>query len=198
MKDYYMWGFHEGENRHTDLPSFLKGRDVLWPKDIEPLVEKHPELHNIWGKINRWATKCDIARYLFLYYNTGTYLDTDCIKLKDVPKDILESNDVILYTEHIGLPTGPREDKSITLRVASFILTSPKIHQNFWLECINESVKRIKSILGTKWTDKDVLWSAGPGMVSEVYHNLEDKSGIIVLDDTYVNHYAAGSWRTNA
>tara|TARA_R110002153_G_scaffold246952_2_gene402911 strand:+ start:32 stop:2554 length:2523 start_codon:yes stop_codon:yes gene_type:complete len=201
MKDYYMWGFRERTGLDLvgtqDLPSHLEDKNVIWPKDIETLVEKHPELHKIWDKIPKWATKCDIARYLFLYYNTGTYLDADCTKLKSLPNNTLDSNNVILYTEHIDTPTGPREDKGVTLRIANFVLTSTKIHQGFWMECINESIKRVKSILDVEWTDKDVLWSAGPGMISEVYHNLEDKSGITVLDDTYVEHKAWGSWRSN-
>lgn len=196
-----MWGFHERTGLNTvgtqNLPSYLEGKNVIWPEDIEPLVDKHPELRKIWDKIPKWATKCDIARYLFLYYNTGTYLDADCTKLKSLPSNVLDFNNVILYTEHIGIPTGPREDRSVTLRIASFALTSTKIHQNFWMECINESVRRVSSILDIEWTDKDVLWSAGPGMVSEVYHNLEDKSGITVLDDTYVEHKAWGSWRSD-
>lgn len=196
-----MWGFHERTGLNTvgtqNLPSYLEGKNVIWPEDIEPLVDKHPELRKIWDKIPKWATKCDIARYLFLYYNTGTYLDADCTKLKSLPSNALDFNNVILYTEHIGIPTGPREDRSVTLRIASFALTSTKIHQNFWMECINESARRVSSILDIEWTDKDVLWSAGPGMVSEVYHNLEDKSGITVLDDTYVEHKAWGSWRSD-
>jgi len=187
-----MWGFKSGGH----LPN-MGDYNVIYPKDIEPLVEKHPELYEIWDKIPNWVTKCDIARYLFLYYNVGTYLDMDCVKQKDIPKDILNSANIVLYTEHIGVPTGPREDKSITLRVANYAMTSIKPLQKFWLECIDESVRRVKSILDIEWTDKDVLWSAGPGMVSEVYHNLEDKSGITVLDDTHVTHHATGSWRTH-
>ena len=196
-----MWGFHERAGLSLvgtqDLPSYLEDKNVIWPKDIELLVKKHPELHKIWDKIPKWATKCDIARYLFLYHNTGTYLDADCTKLKSLSNNTLDSNNVILYTEYINTPTGPREDKGITLRIANFVLTSTRIHQGFWMECINESIKRVKSILDVEWTDKDVLWSAGPGMISEVYHNLEDKSGVTVLDDTYVEHKAWGSWRTN-
>ena len=191
MDYYYMWGF-----KGDDLaPDSLQNCNIIYPKDILPLVKKHPELYKIWDKIPNWVTRCDIARYLFLYYNTGTYLDADCFKKKAIPGDTIKSANTILYTEYIASPTGPREDKSITLRIASFAMTSLKSKQKIWLACINESIKRIKSILDTRWSDSDVLWSAGPGMLSEVYDKLEDKSGIIVLDNTYMIHMCNGSWR---
>ena len=185
-----MWGFKSGE-RLTNVDNL----NIIYPEDVEPMVKQHPELHEIWDKIPNWVTRCDISRYLLMYYSPSTYLDMDCVKQKDIPEDVLDSNSVVLYTEHIGVPTGPREDKGITLRVANYAMTSVQPLQEFWLECINESVRRIKSIIDTTWTDEDVLWCAGPGMLSEVYHNLEDKSGIIVLDDTYVKHKTLGSWR---
>jgi len=191
MEYYYMWGFKGND----PMPDSLKGCNIIYPKDIEPLLKNHPELHKIWDKIPNWVTRCDIARYLFLYYNTGTYLDSDCFRMKPIPKDIIKSANVILYTEGIMIPVGPREDKSITLRIANFAMTSLKSKQRFWLECIDESIKRVTSILNNEWTNNDVIWSAGPGMVSEVYNKLNNKKGIIVVDSTYMNHQHAGSWR---
>jgi mannosyltransferase OCH1-like enzyme len=191
-----MWGFKDD----NPIPNILKDCNIIYPADIIPLVKKHPQLYEIWDKIPNWVTRCDIARYLFLYYNTGTYLDSDCSIMKAIPKDKLKSTNTILYTEHISIPTGEREDKSITLRIANFAMTSLKSKQKLWLECINESTKRIKDLLieleYDRWLDTDIIWSAGPGMLSEVYNRLEDKKNITVLDNTYMNHQCDGSWRT--
>ena len=186
-----MWGFKGND----PIPDKLQDCNIIYPKDIIPLLKNHLELHEIWDKIPNWITRCDIARYLFLYYNTGTYLDADCYKRKELPVNILQSANVVLYTEGIMVPIGPKEDKTITLRIANFAMTSLKSKQNFWLECINESIKRVSSILNNKWTNQDVIWSAGPGMVSEVYNKLNDKKGITVVDSTYMHHQRNGSWR---
>tara|TARA_R110002167_G_scaffold113301_1_gene286221 strand:- start:222 stop:764 length:543 start_codon:yes stop_codon:yes gene_type:complete len=177
-----MWGFKPGDKRLDNIDNL----NIIYLEDMQALVKQHPEMYEVWDKIPNWVTRRDISRYLLMYFSSGTYLDIDCVKQKDIPKNVLDSSAIILYTEHVGAPTGPREDKGVKLRVGNYAMTSVQPLQEFWLKCIDESIRRIQSIIDTTWTDEDVRWCAGSGMLSEVYHNLEDKSGIIVLDDTYV------------
>jgi mannosyltransferase OCH1-like enzyme len=173
---------------------YIEDYHVLGPSDILPLVPKFSlELHKLWEDIPHWIIKADIARLLYIYFNGGTYMDCDC----KIIKKFDTTPPVTLFIESIVniKMLGPREIKhpAHAVRIANYAFSSVAGHP-FLKLVLDECIRRLK-ILPNKITPLDILWVCGPDVITTVYHKNKHLFNIVLLDSSYLEHYANGSWR---
>jgi mannosyltransferase OCH1-like enzyme len=210
-----MWGLWDS----SDIPSrylknqeknqeILKGSNKIThgKKDIEDLVLKYshefdPEFSSIYNSIKRNVTKADIGRYLLIYYYGGVYLDNDVdIKTAFSMSDLKTYKNGVWYTEAIVdvKDLDSREEK-IPNRYANYIIASLYPRNQILLDIIKESSKRIKTLKDSvNWTDNDVLWSAGPDVVTSILTHTKHNNFIIYdkqKSDKILIHKRESSWR---
>jgi mannosyltransferase OCH1-like enzyme len=167
--------------------------EVLQKNEVQEdlgLVESEvPGITNAYDSVRRGVAKSDIARLVSVYVRGGQYLDLD-VRLKQVPP--MSDTDVILYTETFSL-----KDKHFT-RIANFALSSPAKHP-FLLSVLQEIVGRVEGLAGkASWSDKDVLNTTGPDVITTVYHRSTDKTvkRLSFWQSRHtLQHKCAGSWR---
>lgn len=149
---------------------------------MEAFVKTHfIHLYPIFQSIPVKIIKLDLFRFLVLYTIGGIYLDLDIFVYKNF-YDNLDHNVAIQQTV-VGL----EHDEIIQ---NALICASPK--DPFILECINESIGRIKHLLSNlevlNASDPNVIKSmAGPYLMSDVYQKYEPKSSVQVLPNTLYN-----------
>ena len=217
---YYLWYFKPYEtnkffiyNRNVinNNIKYINNYQLIKPKNINVLINNikttkpllFPNLYKLYNLIPNWVTKCDLARLLNVYYNSGIYCDVDCFIEKSFKKYAVENN-IILFTEHICQinKLGPRECKHIDnrVRIANYFFYSKIKNHPFLKEVIDECLKRLEQILiiekNNKLTELDILWCCGPDVITTVYHSTKHKYKDIYLCDTsFLNHKCYSSWR---
>jgi mannosyltransferase OCH1-like enzyme len=168
---------------------------------IIPYVEHFPKLNQLWNLIPHWVVKADIARYLIVYFDSGYYFDVDCEIRR--PIQIHQRKNTILFIEKIIKDLhklGPREHKSEThkIRIANYAFGTRETKDPFLRDVIEECIKRLIAYLMEKnqgINERDIVWLAGPDVVTSVYHRTSDKSRLQLMDPDYLEHHEYGSWR---
>jgi mannosyltransferase OCH1-like enzyme len=197
--------------------TFIEQYKIIGPHDIVPLVELYSsKLKDLWDKIplENWVIKSDLGRLLYIYYNSGIYLDTDCIIQKNfnsffsLPSAV---GIVLLFTENI-LPNtkylGTRECKNYEnrVRVANYAFGTNMVKSPFLKEVIDECIVRLNVLLISQninisesdISESDILWVCGPDVITSQYHILKEKyNNLILLDQTYLKHLSNGLWRND-
>lgn len=211
----YMWGLWD----NTPLPqnyvkqqdknkNILKGskKHTYFKKDIEELVLKYSneidhDFYNIYNSIKRNVTKADIGRYLLIYYYGGVYIDNDIDILSDFSmSDLKNYNNGVWYTEKIAniQDLGSKEEKN-PVRIANYIIASLYPKNEILLDIIKESSKRIKSLQSQElWNDSDVLWCAGPDVVTTILTHTQKRYYILYdleKSKNIILHKSEGTWR---
>ena len=211
----YMWGLWD----NTPLPQkyvkqqdknqdILKGskKNTYLKKDIEELVLKYSnefdnDFYNIYNSIKRNVTKADIGRYLLIYYYGGVYIDNDIDILSQFSMNDLKTyKNGVWYTEHIAniQDLGPKEEKN-PVRIANYIIASLYPKNEILLDIIKESSKRIKSLQSQEyWNDSDVLWCAGPDVVTTILTHTQKRDYILYdleKSKNIILHKSEGTWR---
>lgn len=208
-KAIYMWGFKPNERssipmRYIQSNSRLLAPVLYTPKEFEPILDNYINAKEIWDKIPTWISKADLGRLILVHYFGGFYLDADAIIARNFLPEI-KKDQLILFTESVLDSTdrlGPREDKSTdsVVRVANYAFGSISPGHPFLLDVINESIRRINIILeemktGYQFTHHDILWMAGPDVITTIYHQNKNKYTNLKLFNTdYVSNVGWGSW----
>ena len=92
---------------------------------------------------------------------------------------------------------GSRETP-IPQRIANYVISCYYPKSPILLEILKEFFRRTKSIIHQEWTDKDVLWSTGPDVVTTVIsQNLSNDLKVVDLKTRkkMMDHTAEGTWR---
>ena len=211
MKAAYIWGLWNKNSKplkkHQENIDFNKSYftpEVIGLDVIESWVAgwENKKLQSFWEKIPHPVIKGDLGRLLHIYFTGGFYFDTDCRINK--PLNLKKEDKLVLFVEKL-LPNvsflGPKEQKSPerVLRIANFAFGCTVTQHKFLKEVIEESIKRLETIISKnnkELTEEDILWCCGPDVITSVYHDSHKKyDDILLLDSTYVNHFAYGSWR---
>jgi len=198
---YYLWNMKPNEHGIpnpeicVENSSYIEDYHVLGESDIFPLVSKFSnDLSKLWERIPHWVIKADIGRLLYIYFNGGTYLDCDCKIIKKFDTTL----SLTLFVESIidVRTLGPREIKhpSHAVRIANYAFSSVKAGHPFLKLVIDECIRRLK-IFPIRFTSLDILWVCGPDVITTVYHRNKHLFNITLLDQSYLHHYANGSWR---
>jgi mannosyltransferase OCH1-like enzyme len=164
--------------------------------DAIPLLEKH--------NLNP-AMVSDIFRYYLMWKYGGLYLDHD---VKVYPKLLLILSDakcVTLFTETLlnseqlkksaHYPNRGNVQENI-IRIANYILFSPKPGEPFFINAINLALERLEKLECVTNT-YDIIWTTGPDIVSTIYGRTLRSNNFpsrINLEGTIVSctHYARG------
>jgi|TARA_R110001583_G_scaffold32597_3_gene110960 hypothetical protein len=211
MKAAYIWGLWDKNSKplkkHQENIDFNKSYftpEVIGLDVIESWVARweNKKLQSFWEKIPHPVIKGDLGRLLHIYFTGGFYFDTDCRINK--PLNLKKEDKLVLFVEKL-LPNvsflGPKEQKSPerVLRIANFAFGCTVTQHKFLKEVIEESIKRLETIISKnnkELTEEDILWCCGPDVITSVYHDSHKKyDDILLLDSTYINHFAYGSWR---
>ena len=211
MDAFYIW-FIINENKKLPPLEYIKHNSkffhnsyLLSREDVNKEISRYPypKVSKMWNTIPWWIVQLDIARLIVIYNTGGFYFDIDC-KINKNFKNQIGNHKCILFTEKI-LPNtnnlGPREDKSPEriLRIANYAFGCTSPRHPFIKDVINESIRRLTKMLNegnNKLQDTDVLWIAGPDVITSVYHTHKNKySDILLLDKSYATNIGFGSWR---
>lgn len=177
----------------TQLEYYILGQEEV-DEDLKIVENVVPGITNSYHRIPRGVGKSDLARMVSLYVMGGHYADLD-VAFHHKPS--VKTNAVTLYTESFSFT-----DKHST-RIANYALSAPKEHP-FILAVIKEIVNRINKNSKQNWSDRDVLFTTGPDVITCVYHeqkHLWNKINckVILLDywtsHSILVHKCMGSWR---
>ena len=149
---------------------------------IDSYIENYwTDYWEVWHNFPIQIVKLDIARYILMYEFGGIYsdMDTYCYKY--------------FYDELKGdtIYIGPSQVEEHELVQNSFLASHGR--SLFWREVIEEAFKRIKEFdrgIGTIATGinsevyRFIQWSAGCGLLSDVYSKMKDEYKIEILDKT--------------
>ena len=184
------------EKKHPSLPllkhnSTFDDYIILGPSDIIPLVKQFsPWLYQQWDKLPHWVIKADLGRLLYIYYNGGIYLDCDCvIRQPFTLSPLLLFIEAIVPVESLGPKECKHPDNS--LRIANYAFGAEKESQ-FLKNVLEECIHRLRQLSSTI-TQQDILWVCGPDVITTIYHATKPEATL--LDQSYVQHLQAGSWR---
>ena len=203
----YMWNMRPGEQKPiprdcieynvSKIPKYY----IVHPEEINILVKSTPDLYDLWNSIPHWIIKADLGRLLYIYNHGGFYFDVDCVLQKRL--DSVNTEKMILFTETILNSVellGARECKNPenVLRVANYAFGTNTKHHPFLKKVIDECCARLSWLINsnTKPTDKDILWVCGPDVITTVYHKHHKHFDVLLLDQSYIRHLAAGTWRS--
>jgi len=116
---------------------------------------EYPEYLSLYQSFDKEIYRADMIRYLLLFKYGGLYMDLD-LKLK-CSLNSLFKDDADLYLVRTPNWNGYTN---------SFMASNPGCR--FWLKCIEEIAHRKISKPWYIQGDLKVLWTTGPGMISEV------------------------------
>lgn len=164
----------------------------------------YPNFYPYFVKYPKKIQKVDSFRYFLLYHFGGIYLDMDIVCNKPFVEYNFE-NTVNLVEDNSGVYLNP-------IKLNNFIMVSPRGHP-FWLHVINYLISNYEK----KWWQTDfwyVLYSTGPGMLTQAYESYPSKSSIKILNseqfnpcnpcgctssrDSFIRHTYAAEWTSRA
>lgn len=171
--------------------------EIIFPNTnrLSPREDKNPERVL---RVANYAFGCITPKHPFI-----KEIINECIKRLHI---IINENNGKLFTKKILPNTNeldPREDKSpkYVLRVANYVLSYITSRHPFIKKVINKCIKMLHIMLNknndkSKLKDTDILWLAGPDVITSVYHTKKHKyRDILLLDKSYAKNIRFGSWR---
>ncbi len=214
---HYLWGFlgddgplpgREQANfdRWTELnPDWQTS--IQTPASVNPVVESHPR-RELYASLPTAIQRCDLARPLLLQKYGGIYSDLDVEPFRDlnwlcglfphakvllIEEVTLTKASSVRRGNRFSIRNGTPERR---LRVGNFWMASVPGHP-FWSDVL-DMVKQ-RSHLGVQ-NDYDVIYTTGPDVISEVYHQTLNKYDDVVLVPRrtarrFFRHRTHGSWR---
>jgi len=183
----------------------------LWDdEDIKQLAQKEfPDLLKVWDQL-QGIQRADIGRYLILYANGGTYVDTDVIFNKNFFKNMDFDENKIYFAPSVKI--FPWDSLTMT----NYIIYAPKARMEFFKDLVRECIKRVREFKNTYSIDY-VPYTTGRVVVTEMakkYKNIQimDENKVLnkfcanteITDKNICYHEGStirndedGSWRSN-
>jgi mannosyltransferase OCH1-like enzyme len=134
------------------------------------IAENMPELTAVYNNYLLDVQRTDVFRLAIVYLYGGFYMDLDMLCLEKL--DQLCAHHVVLGEEKTMT-----DEECVTfatphhLRIANYMFGSVPRHP-FWLDVIKEAVARSGMTIRKAM---DVLDSTGPGMLTDVYHDVKQR-----------------------
>jgi hypothetical protein len=216
----YMWNFKPNERKQfpntviTHNKRFYEDAKILYPKDIEELLELNDftDLKQLYNLLPYWVSKSDLGRLLYIYYNGGFYIDSDCFINRQID---LKGNKVVVFVEKkvksldmVSSAESKLNPDNVN-RISNFCFgTTVKKHPLF-KDAVNECLRRIRFRYiekGSNYLDnnnydnktfrqKEVLWLCGPDVITCIYHDKKHEyKDILCLNSDYLQHNIQHSW----
>jgi len=162
----------------------------------------------LFGSYQHFIQKCDLARYILMYFQGGVYADMD-IEVKQelvVIQKRYPTAKVFLGTERIlpqpyaaamlghRIRNGTREHST---RVANYWMMSLVARHPFWSHVMDIAQKRSDLPVVE---DYDVIYTTGPDLLTEAYHTYDNEAREIALlgpreFSTLLRHHSDGYWK---
>lgn len=173
------------------------------PDDALALAIRFDATHPGFAKMYRRVpavTQTDLARLLAVYYHGGVYLDADVV----AHRPFLLAPNGTWFTEKVVADTralGPREAPH-AVRVANYAFGAPP-GAPLVAVMLEEAFRRCALLIAyhaPAWSDNDIVWAAGPDVVTTVFHNTNGQGAVLfskAASDWHVTHAGAGSWKSD-
>jgi hypothetical protein len=182
------------------------------PRNIADLLSSNKA--SLWlalfGSYQHFIQKCDLARYILMYFQGGVYADMD-IEVKQellVIQKRYPTAKVFLGTERIlpqpyaaamlghRIRNGTREHST---RVANYWMMSLVARHPFWSHVMDIAQKRSDLPVVE---DYDVIYTTGPDLLTEAYHTYDNDAREIALlgpreFSTLLRHHSDGYWKAH-
>ena len=171
------------------------------------IADEMPELLNCYDSLTKNIQRVDLFRLAVLYVRGGFYVDTD-MELKK-PLDPLVSNECVFAVEK-QLDESHRKNLSLEhgFRIANYMFGATAKNDflaKLIIQIADHALERVIEL------EDDILESTGPGMVTNLYHQYEEKEKIHLLPlsglicnicqtnsctfGDYAIHHHLGTWR---
>jgi len=160
---------------------------IMWDNDmiVELIKKTFPQFMVIYDSYPKLVQKVDAAKYIILYHFGGIYIDMDLECIHNL-SGLLNS-----YDNNTCECVLLKCDMNILTRL-TFYSTTNDIMQNcfamsvpnfyLWKSCINLMSIEDINIGNYELLEKYIFRTTGPGLLTNAYHNLKDKSKIYLLD----------------
>ncbi len=182
---------------------------IQTPNSIDEIIPGQ-STRSLYEKLKTPIQRCDLARPILLQQHGGIYTDLDVEPFRDMDwlyslfphANVLLIEEVTL-TKASSIRRGKRfsirqGNPELRLRVGNFWMASVAGHP-FWDDVIALIEQRKQ--LPIQY-DYDVIYTTGPDIISEVYHQVVEKYDDVVLVPRktarrFFRHRTHGSWRMN-
>jgi len=214
---HFLWGFlgdhgplpdreQENFNQWNELnPDWQM--NIQTPDGVAPVVSNHDH-RNIYQQMSTAIQRCDLARPLLLEQYGGVYSDLDVQPFRDLDWLCgLFPNARVLLIEEVTLSRASsirrgnrypirQGNPERRLRVGNFWMASTPGHP-FWRDVMDLVEQRRHLEVEN---DYDVIYTTGPDVISEAYHNTLHKYDDVLLVPRrtarrFFRHRTHGSWR---
>ena len=179
------------------------------PEDIIEVVRRRDErLHALYNTYGRFIQRCDVARYILMYYFGGIYSDLD-VEVKEELASVTAAHPngkVFLGVERViprpfalamaahKIRNGSAEHPT---RIANFWMMSAPKHP-FWRHVLAIASRRAALPVSENY---DIIFTTGPDLLTEAYHTYNDTEGEVVIlskreFSRLLEHKSDGGWKT--
>ncbi|MGI9519887.1 MAG: glycosyltransferase family 32 protein [Pirellulaceae bacterium] len=214
---HFLWGFlgddgplHPREHRNHESWQDLNPQwdcRIHSPSSIDSLLQPGPHT-DLYRDLPAAIQRCDVARPLLLNQFGGIYSDLDVDPFRDMdwlcglfPKARVLLIEEVTLSRASSVRRGNRFPirqgrPELRLRVANFWMASVPGHP-FWQDVLDLIHKRRELEIRN---DYDVIYTTGPDIISEVYHQTWEKYDDVALVPRrtarrFFRHRTHGSWR---
>jgi len=138
-------------------------KHIMWTDEaLDKFMKKEfPDYYPIYKGYDKNIKRIDMARCFYLYKYGGIYADMDYKCFKNFHK--------LLPKDKVSIVRSPYPWEHLQ----NAMMTSPPGHP-FWMKVVDESKGRTKS--------KNILWSTGPMLISDVYFANSDDVNVLPVD----------------
>ena len=186
---------------------------IVWDDESAfSLVSRYfPDFREAYTAYRLPVQRTDILRVMIMYLEGGFYLDLDMLCLKSLD-ELCEYGAVLGVEKVLSAEQCALLDHRHSVRIANYMFGS-RPGCVFWLELLAAASKRAACPIGN---EKDVLETTGPGLLTNVFHDVGGKyADILVLPNEtrsclktcgpaschfgdFAAHLHLGSWRWGA
>jgi mannosyltransferase OCH1-like enzyme len=170
--------------------------------------ESFPELENIYVSYTTPIQRADIFRVLITYLKGGFYMDLDMLCFKSLD-ELCEYEMVLGIEKTLSQKDCIDHGHEYNVRIANYMFGSKPRHE-FWMDFLNAAKRISKKTISY---EIDVLETTGPGLLTNVYHEMKYRHENITLlaneersclrscgpaschFGDFAAHFHMGSWR---
>lgn len=207
---HLFWGFWDPP---SPLPAVVRRARRRWnrlgfpvrvwtPGKLRELVWRMPDGKQVWARCSD-IQRCDVSRYALLYCVGGMYADVDCVPDPSIA-DSLRDRTAVMFCEAYWNTEGMkmraarrhpirRGAPEIPFRVANYALVSvPRnpLLLKLWRKC------RDRVMANEVVEDYDVLYTTGPDVVTQTFHDFADLGGCDMSTVLIgLRHEGHGTWK---
>jgi mannosyltransferase OCH1-like enzyme len=167
----------------------------IWRRnDLQQLLS--PEEWGQFLRLKNHGQQTDLARYYVLREKGGLYADLDVYSAGPMDEMLQCGLDFVAVEEFSQRQSGGKISP-----IANYFFAATA-HHPITEQLVQGALERLQSLSFDAKTQADVLWSTGPGLMTDVVHARLNNSDLCAAvlgkhdADKFVNHHARAGWRS--